>query len=101
MRWAVVGLGGFFVVNLFLAVPDIKSLSHMYRAAWSAGLKTTYYLRTLGASNIEKATIAVRKDVRGEIAATVEDQAEESAPKDQAACSLDAMMNGETCEACE
>jgi ribonucleoside-diphosphate reductase alpha chain len=45
-------------VNLFLARPDIKTLSHMYRAAWHQGLKTTYYLRTLGASNIEKATVA-------------------------------------------
>ena len=41
------------VVNLFLAEPDMKTLSHMYRRAWRAGLKTTYYLRTLGASNIE------------------------------------------------
>jgi ribonucleoside-diphosphate reductase alpha chain len=44
-------------VNLFLGTPDLKSLSHMYRAAWRKGLKTTYYLRTLGASNIEKATV--------------------------------------------
>jgi ribonucleoside-diphosphate reductase alpha chain len=28
----------------------------MYRSAWHVGLKTTYYLRSLGASNIEKAT---------------------------------------------
>ena len=42
----------YFLVNL-----DMKSLSHMYRAAWRQGLKTTYYLRTLGASNIEKATV--------------------------------------------
>jgi ribonucleoside-diphosphate reductase alpha chain len=36
-------------VNLFLAKPDMKTLSHMYRDAWHAekGLKTTYYLRTL------------------------------------------------------
>ena len=32
-------------VNLFLGTPDLKSLSHMYRAAWRQGLKTTYYLR--------------------------------------------------------
>ena len=80
-------------VNLFLAEPDFKTLSHMYRAAWSKGLKTTYYLRTLGASNIEKATIAVRKDVRGEMAANADD--------DAAACSVEAMMNGGTCEACQ
>ena len=33
----------------------------MYRAAWRKGLKTTYYLRTLGASNIEKATVDLKK----------------------------------------
>ena len=89
-------------VNLFLAEPDLKSLSHMYRAAWSKGLKTTYYLRTLGASNIEKATIAVKKDIRGEMA-SAEGDAEESssAAKDAEACSLEAMMNGGTCEACQ
>ena len=52
-------------VNLFLATPDIKTLSHMYRHAWHHGLKTTYYLRTLGASNIEKATVSQKKEVRG------------------------------------
>jgi ribonucleoside-diphosphate reductase alpha chain len=52
-------------VNLWLATPDLKTLSHMYRHAWHVGLKTTYYLRTLGASNIEKATVQVKKEVRG------------------------------------
>jgi ribonucleoside-diphosphate reductase alpha chain len=55
-------------VNLFLATPDMKTLSHMYRAAWKHGLKTTYYLRTLGASNIEKATVGAKKDLRGIVA---------------------------------
>ncbi len=88
-------------VNLFLATPDIKTLSHMYRRAWSTGLKTTYYLRTLGASNIEKSTIDVKKETRGAVAGT------SSAPKKQftaaeaQACSLEAMMNGEECEACQ
>ena len=39
---------------------DMKALSHMYRAAWHSGLNTTYYLRTLQASIIEKATVAVK-----------------------------------------
>ncbi|MCE9518639.1 MAG: ribonucleoside-diphosphate reductase subunit alpha, partial [Verrucomicrobia bacterium] len=43
-------------VNLFFASSDMRSLSHMYRAAWRKGLKTTYYLRTPSASNITKAT---------------------------------------------
>jgi ribonucleoside-diphosphate reductase alpha chain len=45
-------------LNLFLPSPDMKAMSHMYRHAWRVGLKTTYYLRTLGASSIEKATVA-------------------------------------------
>ena len=48
-------------VNLFLADPDMKMLSHMYRHAWCTGLKTTYYLRTMQASNIEKSTVHVSK----------------------------------------
>jgi ribonucleoside-diphosphate reductase alpha chain len=72
-------------LNLFLAEPDLKALSHTYRHAWHAGLKTTYYLRTLGASTIQKATIQ----------ATVE------APIPAAACSIDAAARSEECEACQ
>ena len=85
-------------VNLFLATPDLKTLSHMYRRAWDKGLKTTYYLRTLQASNIEKATIDVKKELRGLAAAGVK---REFTPEEQNACSLDAMINGGTCEACQ
>lgn len=82
-------------VNLFLASPDLKTLSHMYRAAWRKGLKTTYYLRSLGASNIEKATVSVKKEVRGLAGKKEYSDAEKQA------CSLDAMMNGGECEACQ
>jgi len=54
-------------VNLWIKTPDLKTLSHMYRSAWHAGLKTTYYLRSLGASNIEKATVGVKKEMRGAV----------------------------------
>ena len=83
-------------VNLFLAQPDMKTLSHMYRRAWHVGLKTTYYLRTLQASNIEKATISVKKELGGVIAAKKEFTAEE-----KMACSIEAMRNGGECEACQ
>ena len=36
-----------------------RVLSDMYFFAWEAGLKTTYYLRTLGATNIEKSTVDI------------------------------------------
>jgi ribonucleoside-diphosphate reductase alpha chain len=130
-------------VNLWLKSPDLKVLSHMYRSAWHAGLKTTYYLRTLGASGIEKATVSTKKDVRGAAGETkeattardVRDAASASlnsmppistdlttAPfasamavsldnataakktysaEEKKACSIEAMRNGEECEACQ
>ena len=83
-------------VNLFLAQPDMKTLSHMYRRAWHVGLKTTYYLRTLQASNIEKSTISVKKEISGIAGGKREYSAEE-----QLACSVEAMRNGAECEACQ
>jgi ribonucleoside-diphosphate reductase alpha chain len=49
----------------------------MYRAAWKHGLKTTYYLRTLGASNIEKATVGAKKNLRGVVATSQKQTPEE------------------------
>ncbi len=91
-------------VNLFLATADIKTLSHMYRYAWRTGLKTTYYLRTMGASNIEKATVSVKKEIRGHIGRegeAAEAKAKSFTDAERKACSIEAMMNGEECEACQ
>ncbi|MFV0371602.1 MAG: ribonucleoside-diphosphate reductase subunit alpha [Azonexus sp.] len=43
-------------LNLYLAQPSGKKLDEIYKLAWTRGLKTTYYLRTLGASQAEKAS---------------------------------------------
>jgi ribonucleoside-diphosphate reductase alpha chain len=43
-------------LNLFMAEPSGKKLDRMYKKAWIKGLKTTYYLRTTGRSQVEKAT---------------------------------------------
>ena len=40
-----------------MAEPSGKRLDVLYRMAWIRGLKTTYYLRSLGATNAEKSTI--------------------------------------------
>jgi len=109
-------------VNLWIKTPDLKTLSHMYRHAWRAGLKTTYYLRSLGASHVEKATVASRKDTRGAIkdgvdspnaaevlaaAAAAAIPAPAPAParvftaEEKTACSIEAMRNGGECEACQ
>jgi len=44
-------------LNLYMAEPSGKKLDVLYRNAWLRGLKTTYYLRSLGATSTEKATI--------------------------------------------
>jgi len=94
-------------VNFFLATPDFKTLSHMYRRAWDKGLKTTYYLRTMQASGVEKASIDVKKEQRGHMATQTAATAATNAAKkeftaaEKNACSIDAMLNGGECEACQ
>jgi len=43
--------------NVFMKGTSGKLLSEVYLSAWRLGLKTTYYLRTLAASQIEKSTL--------------------------------------------
>lgn len=47
--------------NVFMRGTSGKKLDEVYTAAWRMGLKTTYYLRTLGASQIEKSTLDAKK----------------------------------------
>lgn len=44
-------------LNLYMAAPSGKKLDRLYRLAWIRGLKTTYYLRTMGATAAEKSTV--------------------------------------------
>ncbi len=48
-------------LNLYLAEPNGKKLSKMYLHAWKKGLKTTYYLRALGATSVEKSSTDINK----------------------------------------
>jgi len=48
-------------LNLYLAEPSGKKLHQMYMLSWEKGLKTTYYLRSLSATQIEKSTMDVNK----------------------------------------
>ncbi len=45
-------------LNIYMAEPSGKKLDTLYKMAWIRGLKTTYYLRSLGATNAEKSTIS-------------------------------------------
>jgi len=55
-------------LNLYQAKPSGKKISDMYMYAWEKGLKTTYYLRSMGATRIEKSTLDINKyaDVVGQ-----------------------------------
>lgn len=70
-------------LNLFLETPTIGKVSSMYAYAWKKGLKTTYYMRSRGATRINKATVAQGGQ-------NLEEQA-------AIACSLE---NPEACESC-
>lgn len=48
-------------LNIFYSGTSGKVLSDIYQYAWEMGLKTTYYLRTMGASRIEKSTVNLAK----------------------------------------
>ena len=47
--------------NVFMRGVSGKLLNDIYMTAWKLGLKTLYYLRTLGASQIEKSTLDAKK----------------------------------------
>ena len=74
-------------LNLYMAEPSGRKLSDMYMLAWEKGLKTTYYLRTLGATSVEKSTLndGALNAVRG------------PAPEAPKACAI----NDPQCEACQ
>ncbi len=77
-------------LNLYFAVPSGKKLNDTYLLAWQRGLKTTYYLRSLGATAAEKSTGS-----GGELnAVSAGSNTPEEAPK---MCSID---NPE-CESCQ
>ena len=46
-------------LNIFSATSSGKRLSEIYLYAWKMGLKSTYYLRTIAASTIEKSTLEI------------------------------------------
>ena len=78
--------------NLWLAESDARTASFMYREAWERGLKTTYYLRTLNKSAIDSAN----RDRR-----VVGEAKREPTAEEVASCSIEAMLSGGTCEACQ
>ncbi|AHB04327.1 ribonucleotide-diphosphate reductase subunit alpha [Pandoraea pnomenusa] len=45
-------------LNIYMAGASGKKLDETYKLAWTRGLKTTYYLRTMAATHVEKSTVS-------------------------------------------
>jgi ribonucleoside-diphosphate reductase alpha chain len=96
-------------LNLYLAQPNGKQLSEMYLLAWEMGLKTTYYLRSLAATQIEKSTTDVNR--RGlqprwmknkSASANVQLQRENEVNGELSGTEVKlCLLNDPTCEACQ
>ena len=79
-------------LNLYMSEPDGKKMDNLYKLAWVRGLKTTYYLRSLGATHVEKSTLSGGRENR--LAAVERTNSEEAEAE---ACSLD----DADCESCQ
>ena len=79
-------------LNLYMSEPDGKKMDNLYKLAWVRGLKTTYYLRSLGATHVEKSTLSGGRENR--LAAVERTNSEEAEAQ---VCSLD----DADCESCQ
>jgi ribonucleoside-diphosphate reductase alpha chain len=81
-------------LNIYVGNASGKKLDETYKLAWLRGLKTTYYLRSVGATHAEKSTVKTGQlnsvPAAGSPAASVDD----GAPK---FCAID----DPECEACQ
>ncbi|MFZ5467306.1 MAG: ribonucleoside-diphosphate reductase subunit alpha [Pseudomonadota bacterium] len=78
-------------LNLYMAEPSGQKLDNLYKLAWVRGLKTTYYLRAMGKTHIEKTTLT---KLDGKLRGVSAEAGEPVMPK---ACSI----LDPTCEACQ
>ncbi len=91
-------------LNLYVPQPNGREISAMYRLAWRKGLKTTYYLRSRAATQVEKSTLDVNR--RGiqprwmnhrSAASDIEVQRGSAPSPDLPACDID----DDTCDVCQ
>lgn len=61
-------------LNVFYEGSSGKEISEIYMHAWKYGLKTTYYLRTLGANSVEKSTVSLESKGKRDQSESGDDQ---------------------------
>ncbi|HEU4457926.1 MAG TPA: ribonucleoside-diphosphate reductase subunit alpha [Methylibium sp.] len=84
-------------LNIYMAGASGKKLDETYKLAWQRGLKTTYYLRTIGATHAEKSTVKTGQLNAVGHAPRSDAPVLEAAATDVKFCSID----DPTCEACQ
>ena len=90
-------------LNIYMAGASGKKLDETYKLAWLRGLKTTYYLRTVGATHAEKSTVkagqlnAVSSSAPAGISAQSAMESPVEAATDIKFCAID----DPSCEACQ
>jgi ribonucleoside-diphosphate reductase alpha chain len=99
-KWVDMGIS----LNLYISAPSGKKLNDMYFLAWQKGLKTTYYLRAMAATQVEKASMDINK--RGlqprwmkskSASSDIAVQREQNRTDEPAACRMD----DPECESCQ
>ncbi len=83
--------------NLFIKGTSGSKISEAYITAWKMGLKTTYYLRSLGATQIEKSTLGTKYGFTQKREYQAEQKSEPSQPNPPKAC----LIEDPDCEACQ
>jgi ribonucleoside-diphosphate reductase alpha chain len=90
-------------LNLYVYEPNGRKLSELYLLAWRSGLKTTYYLRTLAATQVEKSTLDVNRYgiqprwMKNQSASSTIQVMRGTSETNNANCKID----DEDCEACQ
>jgi ribonucleoside-diphosphate reductase alpha chain len=99
-------------LNIYMAGASGKKLDETYKLAWLRGLKTTYYLRTMGATHVEMSTVT--KSQMNAVSSSGSVGGASMSALDAAAAQARATMSGEaatdikfcaiddpSCEACQ
>ncbi|MEK6735766.1 MAG: ribonucleoside-diphosphate reductase subunit alpha [Pseudomonadota bacterium] len=84
-------------LNIYMSGVSGKKLDDTYKLAWLRGLKTTYYLRSLGASAAEKSTVRAGSLNAVPTDASMTNSSMEAASIEIKYCAID----DESCESCQ
>ena len=91
-------------LNIYMAGASGKKLDETYKLAWLRGLKTTYYLRTMGATHAEKSTVKSSGQLNAVSSGGGESMLSAAVPVDDGLPATDmkfCSIDNPDCEACQ